>query len=114
MRSYAVVVCGRLLGLLVPRLPAATSDSQRITMLGDATRRQEEEISPEGEQHREGLPRVPRDVRRDSVHPLAGAGDPAREKRRPEPRGEVMHVKPARLVAKGRQQMRPLVQEYAI
>jgi hypothetical protein len=53
-------------------------------------------------------------VRSDSVHPLARAGDPAREERRPEPRGEVMHVKPARLLAKVRQQVRPFVQEYAI
>src|SRR5262245_50727922 len=135
MRSYAVVVCGRLLGLLVPGLPAATPDSQHIKMLG-AMRRQQKGILPaapgaaaaggrphdaeagrargsESGQHRAGLSRVPRDVRRDSVHPLARAGDPAREER-PEPRGEVMHVKPARLVAKVRQQVRPFVQECAI
>src|SRR5262245_25659266 len=107
MRSYEVVVAGRLLGLLVPGLPAVTPDSPSIKMLGDTMRRQQEEISPaapvavaegdrpcaretgrargsEGEQHREGPPRVPRDVRRDSVHPLAGPEDPAREER-PEP-----------------------------
>src|SRR5262249_32071897 len=104
MRSYAVVVCGRLLGHLVPGLPAAPPDSPSIKMLEDAMRRQQEEISPaapvaaaaggrpcageagrargsEGEQHREGPPRVPRDVRRDSVHPLARPEDPAREGR---------------------------------
>ena len=138
MRSYAVVVCGRLLGLLVPGLPAATPDSHSIKMLEDAMRRQQEEISPaapvaaaaggrpcageagrargsEGEQHREGPPRVPRDVRRDSVHPLARPEYPAREERpEPQPRGEVVREKPARLVAKIRQQVRPFVQEYAI
>src|SRR5262249_15848820 len=43
-RSYAVVVLAGLLGLLVPGLAAGMSDSQRIKLLEDAMRRQQEEI----------------------------------------------------------------------
>src|SRR5262249_50675418 len=44
MRSYEVVVGGRLLGLLVPGLPAATPDSPSVKMLEDAMRRQQRAI----------------------------------------------------------------------